>query len=297
MKRGIIQSRGLGDIIIALPIAHYYHTELGDEIYWPICEEFVSSFKESVPWVNWIPMKTDPQGLFFLDTPRKIFEDLGIPEDDQLYLYQYLSSVPELTDPELFSILKFDQYKYWVSQVPFINKWRLSDCITRNKKREYEFKRSLKLQKPYAVVHLTGSSGRAEVDLSWLAPHVQIVDIDQHLTGSIFDWLGVLEEAEVFVGLDSVFANLVDNMMIQIPERYWIRRSPWDVTPVLGQTWTMIETGLPTGDPQRVNPTEQAAVKAKAEAARAPSGMTMNAPFAASGQIPTNFMHAVNQKQ
>jgi hypothetical protein len=109
--------------------------------------------------------------------------------------------------------------------------------------------------------------------------------------------LGVLEEAEVFVGLDSVFANLVDNMMIQIPERYWIRRSPWDVTPVLGQTWTMIETGLPTGDPQRVNPTEQAAAKAKAEAARAPSGMTMNAPFAASGQIPTNFMHAVNQKQ
>jgi len=297
MKRGIIQSRGLGDIIIALPIAKHYH-DLGDEIYWPICEEFHSSFVDNVPWVNWIPLTTDPQGLFFLDGPRAALAKEGIPEEDQLYLYQYLSSMPELTDPELFAVLKFDQYKYWVSQVPFTKKWTLADCITRNENRESELQSKLQLSKPYAVVHLTGSSGRVDLDLSWIPVGTQIVDIDQHLGWSIFDWIPILEGAEIFVGLDSVFANMVDSLAIPINEKYWIRRSPWDVTPVLGQVWTMVETDLPTGDPQRVEPAKMAVEKAKAlaaQAAKASSNVMMTAPFQASGAIPKDFMYALKK--
>ena len=54
-KLGIIQSRGIGDIVIALPIAKEY-ADQGNEIYWPICEDFVSHFKDTAPWVNWLPV-------------------------------------------------------------------------------------------------------------------------------------------------------------------------------------------------------------------------------------------------
>ena len=118
-KRGIIQSRGLGDILIALPIARHYW-EQGEEIVWPICSEFLPSFKDSVNWVTWVPIETDAYGHYFLDTPLQEFARLGVDPDEALYLYQYLNTSPELTDPEMFAILKFDQYKYQTSAVPFL---------------------------------------------------------------------------------------------------------------------------------------------------------------------------------
>jgi hypothetical protein len=62
-RLGIIQSRGLGDIVIALPIARHYYDQ-GWEILWPICQEFIHNFKDTVPWVKWISVTTD-QGSFF----------------------------------------------------------------------------------------------------------------------------------------------------------------------------------------------------------------------------------------
>ena len=72
-KRGIIQSRGLGDIIIALPIARHYWQQ-GEEIVWPICKEFHSSVKDHAAWVTWVPIDADPAGRFFLDRPLEVFK-------------------------------------------------------------------------------------------------------------------------------------------------------------------------------------------------------------------------------
>lgn len=294
MKRGIIQSRGLGDIIIALPIARHYY-EQGDEIHWPICSEFAGSFRESVPWVTWHEMETDATGQFFLAEPLQIFEREGVDPDEALYLYQFLSSSPELTDPEMFAILKFDQYKYWTAGVPFVRKWTLRDCITRDLAREAEFKSSLNLPERYAVMHTTGSSFRADVDPIWLDPAVHVVRVEDHQTDSIFDWISVLEGAEAFVGIDSVMANMVDSLQLAIPELYWIRRSGWDLTPVLGLTWTMVPSNLPCRDPERVDPAALAAAKAaRSSSAAASQGSVQSmVPFPAAGAMPTNFMHAL----
>ena len=105
IKRGIIQSRGLGDIIIALPIARHYF-DRGDEIVWPVCEEFYSSVKDHVKWVNWVSIPTDPEGRYFLETPLSVFKDWGVDPDEALYLYQFLNTVPELTDPEISNCLR-----------------------------------------------------------------------------------------------------------------------------------------------------------------------------------------------
>lgn len=303
-KIGIIQSRGLGDIIIALPIARY-HWEQGAEIHWPICREFHSSVVNSVPWIIWHPMETDPQGLFFFDRPAEILSELGITPDSWLYLYQYLSNMPEMTDPELFNILKFDQYKYWVSGVPFVRKWTLADCIVRDLDREEDLRRSLDLPDSYVVRHQTGSTVRAQIDCSFLK-NPAIIDVEDHQTDSVFDWLGVLAGASAFVGIDSVFANLVDQMCLDIPEKYWVRRSSWDLTPVLGSGWRIISNPSGLTDPVRVNPSQQAEAKrARAQPSPQQTGgrpqgpgqgqVTSNVPFQSSQRYPTSFLSAVKK--
>ncbi|MFM8760894.1 MAG: hypothetical protein ACKOPD_08980 [Polynucleobacter victoriensis] len=313
IKRGIIQSRGLGDIIIALPIARYYY-EQGDEIVWPICEEFVSSVQPYVDWVEWVSIPTDPAGKFFLETPLQVFKERAVDENQALFLYQYLNIVPELTDPEFFNILKFDQYKYQVAAVPFVHKWKLSECIVRNAAREAALAARLNLSERYCVAHLAGSSARVDAALvtKFVDPAVQIINIDDYIQSgdSIFDWLGVLEGAETVVCLDSVFANMIDQLQLQGPELYWIRRSSWDLTPVLGSTWTFVPTNLPIKEPQRVDPAAEAAKKrgqpaltqpAPQAAATPPkgsgsSGLTSHVPFETDrSKIPTSFMHALRK--
>lgn len=248
---GIIQSRGLGDIVIALPIADYYRQQ-GREIYWPICEEFVASFRDTVPWVHWIPVHTDPRGLFFLDTPTKLLADLGITEADTLYLYQYLNSVPERTDPDLFAMMKFDQYKYAQAQVPFKHKWQLAKCITRQPDREQALYEQLVDKPRYMVYQQRASDVSYDWDLSWIDPEVQRIEITEH-TDSIWDWLKILEGAETMILIDSVFANIVDQMNIN-PDagKYYARK--WnrsvDGNPVFLNSWQWIEVEAPAG--QRV---------------------------------------------
>lgn len=320
-KRGIIQSRGLGDILIALPIARHYFDQ-GEDIVWPICQEFLPAVASYAPWVNWVPIETDPQGAFFLQTPLRVFEEWGIDQEEALYLYQYLNIVPELTDPEFFNILKFDQYKYQVAGVPFVKKWDLGRSIARSNDRELaladRLKKSFDLSKPYCVVHLTGSSAKVDEAIvrNFIDPAVQIINVDLFLDkdSSPFDWIGVIERADVFVGLDSVFANMVDQLGITKPELYWIRRSAWDLTPVLGSAWKFVPTNLPIAEPKRVDPQAEAAKKLgrqqpaltqPAPPAAQPqpkgsgigsSGLVSHVPFATDkSKIPTSFMHALKK--
>lgn len=307
MKRGIIQSRGLGDILIALPIARAYY-ERGEEIVWPICEEFYSSVKDSVTWVTWVPMKADDRGEFFLAQPLKIFKYHDVDPNQALYLYHYLNTVPELTDPELFNILKFDQYKYWKSGVPFRQKWTLDRCITRDPAAELSLRSTLGI-KPgdrYAVVSMKGSNFQAAVPQGFFDPSVRLISVDDNLTDSIFDWLGVIESAEAAVCVDSAVANMIDQLCIEGPKLYWIRRSSWDLTPVLGSQWTIVPTNLPIKEPTRVDPAAEARKKAQPQpvlqgrtAAQANGGeqsqLQSHVPFKAAGKIPTSFMHALKK--
>ena len=296
-KRGIIQSRGLGDIIIALPIARHYWQQ-GEEIVWPICREFHSSVKDHAAWVTWVPIDTDPAGRFFLDRPLEVFKEQAVDPDSALYLYQYLNTVPELTDPEMFNILKFDQYKYQTAGVPFRDKWTLDTCIMRNLTREDRLIKKLKLPARYAVAHLTGSSARVDASLiTFLDPAVKIINVDDHLTESIFDWCGVLEGAEAVVCLDSAIANMVDQLNITGPELFWIRRSAWDLTPVLGNAWKIVPTNLPIAEPKRVDPAVATREKqAKSQPKFTEGGLTSHVPFETNKTgFPTSFMSALKR--
>lgn len=247
-KLGIIQSRGLGDIVIALPIAHEYFKQ-GYTIYWPICKEFIPSFIHTVPWINWIPVHTDPIGKYFLETPLKLLKEIGIEEDDTLYLYQYLNSVPEKTDPDLFAMMKFDQYKYAVAGLPFKLKWQLNSCINRNPQRELQLYNKLVKQSRYIVYQQKSSDVEYDWDLNWINPDLQKIEI-QPATDSIWDWLKILEHAEMLILIDSVYANIVDQLQLNpTAEKYFARK--WnrsvDGNPVLLENWQWIEVHPPKG--------------------------------------------------
>ena len=233
-RLGIIQSRGLGDLIIALPIAGHYRQQ-GYEIYWPICEEFMGSMTQAAPWVKWIPLKPDA-GAFFYDVPMQRLKNFKV--DEVICLYQALTGHPEFSEEKHFQYTKFDQYKYIKAGVPFLDKWRLSEYITRDSQREQALYDRLVTNPNYVVTHLTGSSARATFDTGMIPQDWQTIEIDQQ-TDSVFDWLKILEGAQSLVMIDSVFANLVDQMHIG-DDRYFIQRSHIGLTPVQGGHWTWI---------------------------------------------------------
>lgn len=234
-KLGIIQSRGLGDIVIALPIADHYRKE-GWEIHWPICREFLPHVRHHVPWVTWYAVQTDP-GSFFYDQPLKLLQKQGC--DEILPLYQALTG-HQFHDELYFQHTKFDQYKYIKAGVPFLNKWRLSECITRDHKAEQALYDQLVTNRQYAVVHLEGSDHRAKFDATTIPTDWQTIEITDKATASIFNWLKILEGAESIVCVDSVFANLVDQMNLP-NDKYFIPRSHIGLTPVQGQDWTWVK--------------------------------------------------------
>lgn len=239
-RLGIIQSRGLGDLIIALPIADYYKKQ-GWEVYWPIDQQFLPSMQSAAPWVHWIPLVADLRGLYFYDVPLERLRNLKC--DEIITLYQALSSLPELSTRPEFQILKFDQAKYHIAQVPFTDKWLLSEIINRNPQRETALKNKIlgAYSGPYCCVHLQGSTAIAAYDPAWIPENYKIIEITAQ-TDNIFDWLLLLEEAEAIIAIDSVIANLVDQMGInQTVESYFIPRSHIQLTPVLRGPWNYLD--------------------------------------------------------
>lgn len=232
-KLGIIQSRGMGDIVIALPIAKFYADD-GWEIYWPICESFISHFDKVVPWVKWIPVPVD-SGSFFYDIPMKRLKNFEV--DETLCLYQALTG-HDFHKEKYFQHTSFDQYKYIKAGIPFHHKWKLNECITRNLDRERALFDKLVNNENYVVVHRKGSNFSVDVDLSIVPEGWQVLEITEQ-TDCIFDWLTILEQAQSLILVDSVFANIVDQLDIG-DDRYFISRSHIGLTPVFGGHWTWL---------------------------------------------------------
>jgi hypothetical protein len=138
-----------------------------------------------------------------------------------------------------FQFTSFDQYKYIRAGVPFLKKWELSKYITRNPKRELELYNKLVQNENYVVVHLQGSDHRAAYDPQIIPEPWQTIEITQLPGYNLQDWLMIMERAQSLVLVDSVYANLVDQLHIG-EDRYFIQRSHIGLTPVQGGHWTWL---------------------------------------------------------
>ena len=236
-RLGIIQTRGLGDIMIALPIALHYH-EQGYHVHWCVADPRLEQLNRHVPWVKWIPVTPDA-GAFFYDEPVKRLKNFKC--DEIICLYQALTGHPEFTAEPWFQHTSFDQYKYIRAGVPFKDKLRLAECIVRDPVREQEFYDSHKPQdgRAYVITHLESSQQTVAIDPAIIPPDLARVDITNE--GTIFDWLMLIERAEAVIMTDSVFANVVDGLDLSKPERYFIPQHHIQLTPTFLGSWTWLE--------------------------------------------------------
>lgn len=233
-KLGLIQTRGIGDIIIAAPIAQYY-IDMGKQVYWPVDSRFYPSVQDAFPQIRFIPIDKNETGeasmSYFYTKPLEVLKDQGC---DQVYcLYSYLSGL-NIVNTKLADSLKFDQYKYAVANVPFANKWNL--LLSRNNDREQKLFDRLNIRKDYVLVHDYGSNYKIDIKLpDDVVSSYQIVMISE-LTENPFDWLMVIERASMFVCVDSCFANLAEQMNL-CQRKYLYLRSGIQSTPVFINNW------------------------------------------------------------
>ena len=228
-KLGIVQSRGLGDIVIALPIAKHWH-DAGWDVFWPIDANFLSSFQSVAPYVEFIPFNFTKTFEGFVMDPVKLLKAKGCQKI--LTLYSYLSSGC-ISDPVLANSLKFDEYKYAVSNVPFREKWELD--IRRNSERETQLMEHLVSQPDYVVTHLTGSDFKCAYVPDAAHAKLPVVNIEAQ-SESIFDWLKVIENARHLYMVDSCFSNLVEQLNFTTPKTLYLR-SEVRFTPVMRNGW------------------------------------------------------------
>lgn len=233
MKLGLIQSRGLGDIAIALPIAHHYHKE-GWEVHWPITDTWVEQMQNVAPYVHWHPLKPD-HGPFFYDIPMAILKDLGV--DETICFYNSLTGHPEFGDTPYFQHVTFDRFKYIKAGVPFRKKWDLANCINRDLVREQAHHKSLGITGPYVVTHLSSSEQTVRIPPDLIPPEYQVVPLTPK--GWIWDWLYTMEQAEALVMTDSVVANIVDQLDMPV-EKYFIPQHHIQLTPIHLSDWIWI---------------------------------------------------------
>jgi hypothetical protein len=261
MRIGLIQTRGIGDIIIALPIAEYL-SNLGHEIIWPIDSKFLPSFTDAAPQIHFRPVMSEAGGdmasnSYFVNEPAAILRHERC--ETTLTLYSRFREPGVVRDPALAASLKFDEYKYAVAGVPFIEKWRLS--IRRNTARERALYDRVAPTLPYACIHLEGSNVSISNDeVSALTGGLPVVRISPE-TNNIFDWLLVIEKAARLIMIDSCYSNLVEQLGFTT-QKHLLLRSPCGSTPVYKNGWRFVPSRAavapnpPRSPPQSDTPTK-----------------------------------------
>ena len=234
MKIGLIQTRGIGDLIIALPIAEYF-IKGGHEVFWPVDSRFFEFMRSASPKVNFLPVDHKVVGDnsldFFLGYPHRILNEHGCGA--VFNLYSHLTGVKPASE-RMSASLKFDEYKYAVCGVPFTEKWNLN--LKRDMVRERALFDRLKVTSPYICLHLIGSNFKFDAgSLEEIAKGFQIIQIDS-LSDNPFDWIYTIENATRLVMIDSCFSNLVEGLNIQV-DKTLILRSETRFTPVYRNGW------------------------------------------------------------
>jgi len=241
---GFIQTRGIGDIIIALPIADYY-IEKGWEVVWPIDAHFVPMFTRAKPEIEFhsVDVPTSRPTEFFVNEPVRILVEAGC--DRIVNLYSHFGGL-NIVDTRLSSALKFDEYKYAIAGVPFERKWQLK--YERDLSREAALFESLKIEGDYVCVHDQGSTMTEPIEIApALTQGLGVIRISQ-LTDSIFDWRLTLERARKLIMVDSCYANLIEQLNLENEKAVFLQ---WPVTstPVFANEWRFLfPPKLPAGD-------------------------------------------------
>ena len=236
MKVGFIQSGAIGDILIALPAAKWY-ADRGYEVFWPINQSFVPFFQKAAPYVQFLPVPPDaPSYDYLLGLPQRALAAHGVT--DIFILYIYLGSNGQKFEfgqpPRMPDALKFDEYKYAITGVPFAEKWNLH--LERDADAEARVLEAISAHIPYTIVHESPAGNRRNIESQLPPSEATRVLRVQTITDSPFDWLAAFERADIIACEDSLYANLVEQHNIAT-KKYLFLRSACRETPVFKNGW------------------------------------------------------------
>jgi hypothetical protein len=230
---GLVQTGGVGDIIIALPIADHFE-ELGYEVVWPVLAEHCPTFQPAKPSIRFIPVERSPTSV--VQDPVRIIREQGC--ERTIILYSWVRDM-NVYDPRLSRALKFDEYKYAIAGVPFSKKWDLK--YDRNVQREERLFDSLGIIGEYVCFHGQSSEMTEPFKLPpRLAEGLQVIEMTKRTGDEVpLDWLLTLERAAKLILVDSCFANLVEQM--NLPNRkVIIAHHVVSLTPVFKNGWQFL---------------------------------------------------------
>jgi hypothetical protein len=227
---GIIQPGKVGDIIILLPIAKYYY-DLGYKIIWPIDASIINNFVNHVDYVNFIPCSLDcndaRRACFKNDCNTILDLSFSIPNANIENTKNYFNQ----------NKYSFDEFKYYLANVPFEEKWNLK--INRNLEREQELYLKLAKTKDFAIIQEYSSDNKVNIKLN--KPNIQEIHIMPY-TDCVFDWITLLEKSKYNAFIESCFSNLVDQLKIEKENNFLIKKN--------GYYRENLEDGWPKGMPR-----------------------------------------------
>jgi len=231
-KIGIIQTGKIGDILICLPIAKYYFDQ-GYQIIWPIAHQLIRAFSNAIEFVNFIPVES----VYHLQSSRSI---LACYPDIKILDLQFGFQRPDnLTQQWRQSGMHFDEYKYYLSQVPFELKWGLKDFIKRDNNRELELYNKINPTGKYLLYQFVGSEETVNITIpDDIRREYQLIEI-KPITDNFLDWLLLIERADKLLLIDSCYVNLIDQLGFKNTKTRI--RKPLCTTdidyPILRETW------------------------------------------------------------
>lgn len=204
---GIIQPGKIGDIIIVLPIAHWFY-ERGYQVVWPVASEYLPLFDyvnyvEALDLGIGISRQAYEKSLLMLGGVDKLINlGIGFGRDEEDWIN---------------SGLNFNVWKYKEAGVPFEERHNLQ--INRDFRKEYalwtEVQKEYNLNgNKFALMHDMGSS--PDRHFKFERKGIRVTPRDGY---TVFDWLGVMERAGHLYCVDSCVANLAEQMGVCVGRR------------------------------------------------------------------------------
>lgn len=224
----LVQLGRYGDIINMLPIAKHLHETTGEKPYLVVSDEF-ASLLDGVSYVK--PYGTGLHFSKLTEAMELANQTFGTVIRTQIYGHNFDQEQRESNhNKESWRVAGYSQHFYDPKWKPVFDQ--------RDKKREAEIVKNLfKTSKPKIVCNLTsartspfaGGPSVLESLKKEFSEH-EVVDIGQLRCARVYDVLGIIEKAKVFVTIDTATLHLAQATTIPtvclLPNRGWTAAEP-----------------------------------------------------------------------
>jgi hypothetical protein len=185
----------------------YHHLGLGDHL---ICNGLVRSFinRNKLNRISLVVKKRNLTNVQRMFRDRNDIEFLVVEKDSDLYKNDLSAPVVKIGF-EMCRPMEFDKSFYDCVNIPFNERWD-SWYIERDLEKEQEIKSYLNVGEDYIFVHDKSSTGDYKLNIK---SDLQQIKPDKiPCESSIFDWIGIIENAKEIHAINSSFVHLIDSV-------------------------------------------------------------------------------------